>query len=156
MAGGEGKGQIQDLRFKVEAPILRINGDEIIADMERQIRKFGGERSEWCVGTAKDARGPFFRRHLVAGLGDGLIYREAFTTTAADEAVAHLVNACGLHLAPEAEPNPTLPEAIEPGRIVFVYRQKRETGYGIRDTGKEGTAPPSPLSEHAAFPRRAA
>jgi hypothetical protein len=33
------------------------------------------------VGTAKDARGPFFRRHLVADLGDGLIYREAFTTS---------------------------------------------------------------------------
>jgi hypothetical protein len=135
---------------------VRINRDEIIEDIERHIRKFGGERSEWCVGTAKDARSPFFQRHSAADLGDELTYREAFTTTTADEAVAHLVNACGLKLAPEAEPNPTLPEAIEPGRIVFVYRQKRETGYGIRDTGKEGTAPPSPLSEHAAFPRRAA
>ena len=60
---------------------MRINRDEIIEDIERHIRKFGGERSEWCVGTAKDARGPFFRRHLVADLGDGLIYREAFTTS---------------------------------------------------------------------------
>jgi hypothetical protein len=56
-------------------------------------------------------------------LGDGLIYREAFTTTAADEAVAHLVNACGLKFAPEAEPGSALPDALPPGKIVFVYRR---------------------------------
>ena len=45
---------------------MPINHDEIIEEIERHIQKFGGERSEWCVGTAKDARAPFFRRHLAA------------------------------------------------------------------------------------------
>ena len=55
------------------------------------------------MGTAKDSRGPFFRRHLAADLGDGLAYREAFTTTAAQAVVDHLVNNRGLQFAPEAE-----------------------------------------------------
>ena len=94
---------------------MPISHEEIIEEIERHIRKFGGEHSQWCVGTAKDARAPFFRRHLAADLGDGLIYREAFTTTAADEVIDHLVNACGLHLDHDSVP--------EPGKIVFVYRQ---------------------------------
>jgi hypothetical protein len=32
---------------------MPINHDEIIEEVERHIRKFGGERSEWCVGTAE-------------------------------------------------------------------------------------------------------
>ena len=93
---------------------MPINHDEIIEEIERHIRKLGGEHSDWCAGTAKDARAPFFRRHLAADLGDGLIYREAFTTSAAEQVLDHLVNACGLHLDRESVP--------EPGRIVFVYR----------------------------------
>jgi hypothetical protein len=57
---------------------MPINHDEIIEEMEGHIRKFGGGFGEWYVGTAKDSRGPFFRRHLAADLGDGLAYREAF------------------------------------------------------------------------------
>jgi hypothetical protein len=38
---------------------MLINRDEMIEEFEQQIRKFGGAWSEWCVGTAKDARGPF-------------------------------------------------------------------------------------------------
>ena len=149
---------------------MTINHDEIIEEIDRHIRKFGGERSAWCVGTAKDARGPFFRRHLTADLGDELIYREAFTTTAADEALDHLVNACGLRLAPEAERgsaayqaegssaayqagggsaaleaergsaahqaegSSALHDALEPGKIVFVYRPARDSGLGVRDS----------------------
>jgi hypothetical protein len=94
---------------------MPIKHEEIIEDREDHIRKFGGERSEWHVGTAKDARAPFFRRHLAADLGDGLIYREAFTTAAADQVIDHLVNHYGLHPDRDAVP--------EPGRIVFVYRQ---------------------------------
>jgi hypothetical protein len=149
---------------------MPISHNEIIEEIERHIRKFGGGQSEWCVGTAKDARAPFFRRHLAADLGDGLIYREAFTTSAAEQVLDHLVNACGLKLAPEAEPGSALPEAIEPGRIVFVYRRTRDSGREIRDTGlgardtgletmdsgKTGTAAPSPANDHALFPRRAA
>jgi hypothetical protein len=67
------------------------------------------------VGTAKDARAPFFRRHLAADLHDGLIYREAFTTSAAEQVIDHLVTACGLR--PDRDSVP------EPGKIVFVYRQ---------------------------------
>ena len=33
------------------------------------------------------------RRHLAADLGDGLIYREAYTTSAAEQVIEHLVNA---------------------------------------------------------------
>ena len=46
-------------------------------------------------GTAKDARAPFFARHFAADLGDGLSYREAYTTSAADEVIDHLVNVRG-------------------------------------------------------------
>ncbi len=115
---------------------MPINHDEIIEEMEGQIRKFGGAWSEWCVGTAKDSRGPFFRRHLAADLGDGLAYREAFTTTAAQAVVDHLVNNRGLQFAPEAERRSALHDTDteaerrsalhdavpEPGKIVFVYR----------------------------------
>ena len=65
-------------------------------------------------------------------MGDGLIYREAFTTSAAEQVIDHLVNACGLKLAPEAElgsapkdqaeRRSALHDALEPGKIVFVYR----------------------------------
>lgn len=40
--------------------------DEIMEDREEHLRKFGGERSEWSVGKAKDARAPFLLRHLAA------------------------------------------------------------------------------------------
>ena len=98
------------------------------------------------MGTAKDSRGAFFQRHREADLGDGLTYREAFTTDAAQAVVAHLVNDRGLELhrdaATEAERHWALarPEAErrsalhlspaechsalqEPGKIVFVYRK---------------------------------
>ena len=154
---------------------MAINHDEIIEEIEHHIRKFGGEFGEWCVGTGKDSRGPFFRRHLAADLGDGLIYREAFTTSAADQVIEYLVNACGLR--PDRDSVPA------PGKIVFVYRQARDTGHGagekvsgircqvsgaepgmgvrdsglgIRDSGKVGAAAPAPPGDHAAFPRRAA
>ena len=82
---------------------MPIIHEELIDEIEGHIRKFGGGFGEWCVGTAKDSRGPFFRRHLAADLGDGLAYREAFTTNAAQAVVAHLVNDRGLELVPEAE-----------------------------------------------------
>jgi len=94
---------------------MPINHEEIIEDIEGHIRKFGGGFGEWCVGTAKDSRGPFFRRHLAADLGDGLIYREAYTTSAAEQVIEHLVNARGLALDRDAVP--------ESGKIVFVYRK---------------------------------
>jgi hypothetical protein len=60
---------------------MLISREELIEEIESHIRKSGGGFGEWSIGTAKDCRGPFFQRHLVADLGDGLTYREAFTTT---------------------------------------------------------------------------
>ena len=94
---------------------MPITHEEIIEDLQDHIRRFGGESSEWCVGTAKDARAPFVRRHFGADRGDGLIYREASTTSAADEVIDHLVSQRGLHFDRDSVP--------DPGKIVFVYRQ---------------------------------
>ncbi len=91
------------------------NRADIITDIQEHIQKFGGGWGEWCVGTAKDPRGPFFQNHLVADLGDGLIYREAFTLSAAQAIRDHFVNDCGLEL--------DLEDAPEPGKLVFVFRK---------------------------------
>ena len=91
---------------------MPINRAEIIEEMENNIRKYGGAMGEWCVGTAKDARGPFFQRHLAADLGDGLAYREAFTTDSARQVLDHLV---GEGLRPDRTSVP------DPGKIVFIY-----------------------------------
>ena len=85
--------------------------------------------------SARDARAPFFRRHFTEDLGHGLIYREAFTTTAADAVVEHLVKDCGLTAAVEAKrPGADLKVSatsaegssalhdVAPGKIVFAYR----------------------------------
>jgi hypothetical protein len=94
---------------------MRFNQTEIIEDMEGIIRKSGGAWGEWCVGAAKDTHAPFFQRHLAEDLGDGLAYREGFTSNTADAVAAHLVNARGLSL--------DLASAPEPGRLVFVYHK---------------------------------
>jgi len=91
---------------------MSISHHEIIEEMEGQIRKCHGVWEEWCVGTAKDSRGQFFQRHREADLGDGLAYREAYTTTAAEVVVEHLVTHRGLAIDRTA--------ALEPGKIVFV------------------------------------
>ena len=96
---------------------MPINHNEIIEEIEGQIRKSGGAWNEWNVGTAKDSRGPFFQRHREADLGDGLAYREAYTTSAADAVVEHLVTHRGLAIDRDAVP--------EPGKIVFVYRRRK-------------------------------
>ena len=93
---------------------MAISREDMIEDLERHIRKSGGALSEWCVGASKDARAPFFHRHEAAELGDGLAYREAYTTSAADAVIEHLVKSDGLREDHEAVP--------EPGKIVFVYR----------------------------------
>ena len=127
---------------------MPINRQELIDEIEGHIRTFGGAFGEWCVGTAKDSRGPFFQRHLAADLGDGLAYREAFTTDAAQAVVAHLVNDRGLELdraaATEAERSSALHDAAaEAGRLVFVYRKLRP-------------APAALPSDHATLPKLAA
>ena len=121
---------------------MMFNHNEIIEEITAHIRKSGGEPAEWSVGTAKDARGPFFRRHLVADLGDGLMYREAFTTTAADQVIDHLVKNCGVKLAFEAERRAGQLDGVpEPGKLVFVYRPAQ---------AKCGPAPAEAPLHHAA------
>jgi hypothetical protein len=103
---------------------MPINHHEIIEDMEGHIRKYGGAWEEWCVGTATDSRGPFFQRHREADLGDGLTYREAYTSDAAQAVVAHLVNDRGLRIHRDAATEAERSSALqEPGKIVFVYRK---------------------------------
>jgi hypothetical protein len=105
---------------------MRLNQTEIVEDMEGIIRKSGGAWGEWCVGTAKDLHAPFFQRHLADDLGDGLAYREGFTSNTADAVVAHLVHARGLELDRASAP--------EPGRLMFVYHKTataRAVGAGL-------------------------
>jgi hypothetical protein len=140
---------------------MPIKHEEIIEDLEVHIRKFGGERSEWCVGTAKDARAPFFRRHLAADLGDGLIYREAFTTDAAGQVIDHLVNHRGLrHAALDAQGAqagvPVSPDdrpVLESGKIVFIYRPTTPDP-SLASSG--AAVQPATSADRTAFPRRAA
>jgi hypothetical protein len=75
---------------------MLMRREELIGEIEEHIRRSGGARREWFMGTAKDARSPFFHQHLEADLGDGLIYREAFTTDAARAIQHHFVYDCGL------------------------------------------------------------
>ena len=100
---------------------MATNREEIIADFQEHIRKTGGAFSDWLIGTAKDSRSPFFRNHIMADLGDELIYREAFTTNAAEAIRDHFTNDCGLG-PDEAERRSALP-APEPGKIVFIYKR---------------------------------
>lgn len=94
--------QVQSHPYR-SAATIPIKHEEIIEDIEGQVRRCGGAWGEWCAGTAKDSRGPFFLRHLAADLGDGLAYREAYTSTAAQAVVYHLVNNRGLQLDQESE-----------------------------------------------------
>ncbi len=91
---------------------MRINQSEIIDDIDAHIRKFGGDYSEWCVGTARDSAS--FQQHQ-ADPGEGLIYREAYTSYAADGVIERLVSGYGLR--PDRAP--------ARGNFVFVYRDVR-------------------------------
>jgi hypothetical protein len=134
---------------------MPINHHEIIEDMEGHIRKCGGVWEDWYVGTAKDSRGTFFQLHREADLGDGLTYREAYTTDAAQAVVAHLVNDRGLQPDRDAVTDDERHRALAhqeaerssavqaPGKVVFVYRK---TPAAITAAG----------SEHATFHKLAA
>ena len=95
---------------------MRFNQSEIIEDILEHIRQGGGEFSDWCVGSAKDSQCASFGRHVNEDSKDGLLYREAYTTYAAEEVLERLVKGCGLRPERAAVP--------QPGRIVFVYRPR--------------------------------
>ena len=44
---------------------MPTNRDEIIGEIERYIRKFVKALGDWCVGTAKNPRGPVALPFLV-------------------------------------------------------------------------------------------
>jgi len=90
------------------------NRDEIIAEIKGHIQKFGGAFGDWCVGTAKDPRSPFFESHRVAEKDDGLIYCEASTSSSAQAIRDYLVSECSVRL--------DLDDAPEPGCVVFAYK----------------------------------
>jgi len=102
---------------------MATNREEIIEDFQAHMRKTGGAASDWLVGTAKDSRSPFFRDHIVADLGDAMVYREAFTPNAAEAIRDHFVNDCGLALDLEDTP--------APGKIVFIYRRVEVTSQSV-------------------------
>ena len=91
------------------------NREEIIAEIKAHIGRLGGGFGDWCVGTAKDPRSPFFESHRLAEMNDGLTYREAFTPASAQAIRDYLVNECGLRL--------DLDDAPEPGRFVFAFNK---------------------------------
>ena len=95
---------------------MRFNQSEIIEDILEHIRQGGGEFSDWCVGSAKDSQCASFGRHVNEDSKDGLLYREAYTTYAAEEVLERLVKGCGLRPERAAVP--------QTGRIVFVYRSR--------------------------------
>jgi hypothetical protein len=94
---------------------MALMHEDSIEDFQAHMRKLGGAASEWLIGTAPDAPGPFFQKHLRDDLDDEMIYREAFTTTAAEAIRGHFVNDCGLELDREDSP--------APGKMVFIYRR---------------------------------
>jgi hypothetical protein len=129
---------------------MATNREDIIADFQEHIRKAGGAFSDWLVGTAKDPRSPFFRNHIVADLGDGLIYREAFTSVSAEAIRDHFVNDCGLE-PDEAERRSAL-HAPEPGKIVFIYK-RGDVKSPLQTTASAHYPPPA---DHPVFRKRAA
>ena len=90
---------------------MRLNQSDIIEDVLAHIRQLGGEFSEWCVGTAKDSRGPF-GQHGAENAAEELIYREAYTPYAAAEVVERLA---GCALRPE--------RGAAAGSFVFARRE---------------------------------
>ena len=82
---------------------MRIGRNEIIEELTEHMRNFGGEPSEWYVGTARDStlKGelPLQNSSEPAPGLPGLAYREAHTPYAAADAVDYLVTAFGLHPA---------------------------------------------------------
>jgi len=91
---------------------MPLNHDEIIEDLEGNIRKCGGGFGEWCVGTAKDLKGASLRSRHEQAPDERLIYREAYTPYAAAEAVERRVEGYGLRADPGSAS----------GRVVYVYR----------------------------------
>ena len=99
---------------------MRFSESEIVEDMLEHIRQAGGEFREWRVGTVPDAQAMVLRRDAPEGSAEKLIFREAYTTYAAQEVVERLAQGFGLQLDRETIPNGAA--SSRPGKIVCVYR----------------------------------
>ncbi len=87
--------------------------DEIIAELDEQIRKSGGNYRVWRVGIARTPSSPLFTSHLVEEKDDGWVYRESFTPWSARAVKEHFVSECGAEPAPDDEE----------GRFVYAYKK---------------------------------
>lgn len=105
---------------------MRFSEAEIVEDILEHIHQAGGEFPDWRVGTAQDLASRFPQTvangAAAGGRGGGpaessLIYREAYTTYAAEEVVERLAQGFGLQLERETTPG----KAAHPGKTVFVY-----------------------------------
>jgi hypothetical protein len=122
---------------------MRTGQQDIIDDIEAHIRKFGGDYSEWCGGTAKDSEAPFFRRHSEQNLGDQMIYREAYTPYAADDVRDRLVSGCGLHADRASGPPSPAESCSSTARLKSLAWQRPEFPR------------PTPTPDHVVILRRA-
>jgi hypothetical protein len=86
---------------------MRYSESEIVEDFLEHIRQAGGDLHEWRVGTATDARDPILCPPTLDGSGEALIYREAYTTFAAEEVVDRLARGFDLSLAPKTSSDRT-------------------------------------------------
>ena len=101
---------------------MRYSESDIVEDILGHIRRTGGDISEWRVGIASDEQAPAFRQQAVEGSAAEMIYREAYTTFAAEEVIARLSQGFDLSLATETISAGATTR--RPGRIVFVYRSE--------------------------------
>ena len=93
---------------------MLMSRNEIIAGIQEQIRKGGGDYGDWCVGTPKDSHGTLFTRHETEDLRDGWIYREAFTPGVARDVQDYFVTQCGTDTAVSG--------GDAAGRLVYAYK----------------------------------
>jgi hypothetical protein len=92
---------------------------EIIAAITDHIRKFGGDFTAWCVGTARDWHNPVFESRQTEGKDDDLICREAYTPASARAVRDYFVTECGTDGDAFGEG--------KAGRFVYAYRKTSHT-----------------------------
>ena len=104
---------------------MRFTRSDIVEDVLAHIRELGGDFSEWCVGTARDREALLARskaaqpvpdlakapgqaeRHAAGDLGEGLIWREAYTPYAAADVAERLAD-CDLRPDRASVPAPRI------------------------------------------------
>jgi len=67
---------------------------ESIAEITAHMGRFGGNFTEWCVGTARDWHSPVLEAHEQEERNDDFICREAYTPASARSVRLHFVNDC--------------------------------------------------------------